>query len=238
MRALASRLGVAPNALYSHVPSKTALLDDLLDDLLAAVQSPDPDTADPAAGLTVLMQSTYDVLTAHPDLVPLFLSRQGARGANAARLGQIMDALLERAGLTGPAGTQARRVLIVHTIGSAAFAASPAQDDDRPLSARRPSAPSTTACTGCSTASPRSPAARSRRGGSRSAWKSSRRSLRGTARIRPDDSTSRRDRECRRRQARQPRDAGHRRRRAAAGLRPSAAGPGPAGRRAGRRCAP
>ncbi len=137
MRALASRLGVAPNALYSHVPSKTALLDDLLDDLLGAVRSPDRDTADPAAGLAVLMQSTYDVLTAHPDLVPLFLSRQGARGANAARLGQTMDALLERAGLTGPAGTQARRVLIVHTIGSAAFATSPAQDDDRPLSAQQ-----------------------------------------------------------------------------------------------------
>lgn len=137
MRALASRLGVAPNALYSHVPGKTALLDDLLDDLLAAVQTPDPDTADPTAGLTVLMQSTYDVLTGHPPLVPLYLSRQGARGANAVRLGQVMDALLDHAGVTGPAGTQARRVLIVHTIGSAAFATSPAQDDDRPLSAQQ-----------------------------------------------------------------------------------------------------
>ena len=32
MRALASRLAVAPNALYSHVENKTALLDALLDD--------------------------------------------------------------------------------------------------------------------------------------------------------------------------------------------------------------
>ncbi len=33
MRALARRLDVAPNALYSHVRSKTDLLDALLDDL-------------------------------------------------------------------------------------------------------------------------------------------------------------------------------------------------------------
>ncbi len=135
MRALASRLDVAPNALYSHIANKTALLDDLLDDLLAVVQAPSPDARDPAAGLTELMLSTYDVLTAHPELVPLYLSRQGARGANALRLGQVMDTLLERAGVTGAAGTQARRVLIVHTIGSAAFTSAPSPESDPPLSA-------------------------------------------------------------------------------------------------------
>ena len=36
MRALARRLGVAPNALYSHVPGKTELVDALLDDRLVA----------------------------------------------------------------------------------------------------------------------------------------------------------------------------------------------------------
>lgn len=135
MRGLASRLGVAPNALYSHVASKTALLDDLLDDLLALVGAPSPDTADPNAGLAELMTSTYDVLTAHPDLVPLYLSRQGARGTNATRLGQVMDTLLTRAGVTGPPGSEARRVLIVHAIGSAAFAAAPTAHSDPPLSA-------------------------------------------------------------------------------------------------------
>ncbi len=136
MRALANRLGVAPNALYSHVQSKTALLDELLDDLLALVATPSPDTADPTAGLTELMTSTYDVLTAHPDLVPLYLSRQGARGSNAVRLGQVMDTLLARAGVSGgPRGTHARRVLIVHAIGSAAFTTAPTASDDPPLSA-------------------------------------------------------------------------------------------------------
>jgi AcrR family transcriptional regulator len=132
MRALARRLQVAPNALYSHVPNKAALLDEVLDDLLAAVAAPDPAGIDPVAGLTAVMSSSYAVLTAHADLVPAYLLRQGARGANATRLGDVMTVLLERAGITGPAALEARRVLIVHTIGFAAFATA-APDAERPL---------------------------------------------------------------------------------------------------------
>lgn len=122
LRAVARRLGVAPNALYSHVPSKTALLDDVLDDVLASVVAPDPDLDDPTAGLHAVMASTYAILEAHPDLVPLYQARQGVRGPNAVRLGHVMDALLSRAGVDPAAIPQARRVLIIHTIGSAAFA--------------------------------------------------------------------------------------------------------------------
>lgn len=138
MRALARRLDVAPNALYSHVEGKTQLLDDLLDDLLAGVAAPLPDAPDPVAALESLLTASYDVLTAHPDLVPLYLSRQGARGPHAVRLGAAMDVLLVRAGVGGPAGFRARRVLIVHTIGSAAFAtgAPVTPEGDRPLSDR------------------------------------------------------------------------------------------------------
>lgn len=135
MRALARHLGVAPNALYSHVASKTALLDLLLDDLLAAIPPPSPDTDDPVAGLTELMSATYQTLTAHPNLVPLYLARQGARGPHAVRLGDVMDDLLTRAGINPAGAVQARRVLIIHTIGSAAFATgAPVEPhSDRPL---------------------------------------------------------------------------------------------------------
>jgi TetR/AcrR family tetracycline transcriptional repressor len=119
MRALARRLDVAPNALYSHVRDKTDLLDQLLDDLLAAVDVPPPD-AEPLAGVQTVMTSTYRTLTAHPELVPLFLQRQGARGPNAVALGEVVDALLARAGVADV--PDARRVLIVHAIGFAAFA--------------------------------------------------------------------------------------------------------------------
>ena len=118
MRALARRLDVAPNALYSHVRGKTDLLDQLTDDLLAAVEVPPP--GEPLAGVEAIMTSTYATLTAHPELVPLFLVRQGARGPNAVALGEALDALLARAGVGDV--PDARRALIVHTIGYAAFA--------------------------------------------------------------------------------------------------------------------
>jgi TetR/AcrR family tetracycline transcriptional repressor len=139
MRALARSLGVAPNALYSHVAGKTELVDALLDDVLTAVEEPPADVADPVAGVAGLMTSTYEVLLAHPDLVPLYLARQGARGPRAVRLGVTMDALLERAGVPSDAVPRARRALIVHAIGSAAFATSAPLEGDssapRPLPA-------------------------------------------------------------------------------------------------------
>lgn len=133
MRSLAQRLGVSPNALYSHVDSKTALIDDLLDDALAGVQAPAPDADDPIAGVHALMASTYRVLLAHADLLTLYLARQGARGPNAQHLGDVMLALLSRAGVSGPRAHEARHVLIVYTIGSAAFATrSPLATADAP----------------------------------------------------------------------------------------------------------
>lgn len=123
MRAVAERLSVAPNALYSHVPSKTALVDDLLDEALSHVTMPGV-RATPAGGLNSVMLSTYDVLVANPDLVPVFLTRQGSRGPNAQALGEVMTGLLGRAGVVEPAAGAALRVLIVYTIGFAAFVVS------------------------------------------------------------------------------------------------------------------
>ncbi|MBD0282168.1 MAG: TetR/AcrR family transcriptional regulator, partial [Thermoleophilaceae bacterium] len=136
MRALAERLGVRPNALYSHVASKTELIDAVLDDVVAEVEPPSRDTDDANAGLYALMASTYDVLLRHPDLVPLYVARQGARGPNAKGLGEVMLALLERGGVSGRRALDARRVLIVYTIGFAGFATSPPFEGigDRPLS--------------------------------------------------------------------------------------------------------
>lgn len=121
MRALAGRMGVSPNALYSHVESKTALVDGVLDAVLAEVVAPDA-TGDPAAGLHAVMASTYEVLLAHPGLVPVYVARQGARGPNAQRLGDVMLGLLERAGLDADDAREGLRVLVVFTIGFAAFA--------------------------------------------------------------------------------------------------------------------
>jgi TetR/AcrR family tetracycline transcriptional repressor len=132
MRALAERLGVSPNALYSHVASKTALVDAILDEVLAEVEAPDAVVEDPVAGLHALMASTHAVLLAHADLVPAYLARGGARGPHAQRLGDVMLALLARTGLAGQDARAALRVLIVYTIGFAAFTTgSPLQLDER-----------------------------------------------------------------------------------------------------------
>jgi AcrR family transcriptional regulator len=122
MRRLAQRLGVAPNALYSHVAGRTELIDALLDDALAAVAAPDPAGGDWRAGLETIMRRTYAVLLEHPDLVPLYLARRGARGPQAVGLGEVVLALLARGGIEGEPAVQAMRTLIIHTIGFAAFA--------------------------------------------------------------------------------------------------------------------
>jgi TetR/AcrR family tetracycline transcriptional repressor len=122
MRRLAHRLQVAPNALYSHVSGRTDLIDALLDDTLAEVRAPEPSGSDWRADVQTIMRRTYDVLLAHPDLVPLYVARRGARGPRAVALGEAVVQSLARGGIEGDEATEALRTLIVHTIGFAAFA--------------------------------------------------------------------------------------------------------------------
>jgi TetR/AcrR family tetracycline transcriptional repressor len=133
LRALARHLGVAPNALYSHITDKSDLIEGLLDHALAAVQSP-PARTPPADALAAIMTSTYDVLLAHPALVPHYLARQGSRGPNATHLGTSMLGFLARADVRGDAAGEALRVLIVYTIGFAALTTSSAAEPRAPLS--------------------------------------------------------------------------------------------------------
>jgi TetR/AcrR family tetracycline transcriptional repressor len=130
MRALADRLGVHPNTLYSHVASKGELEEALLDGLLADVAVP-AGAGDWRGGVVAVMRSSYDVLLAHPELVPLYLGR-GSRGQNARRLGDVTLDLLAQGGITGPPAAEALSVLIVYTIGSAAFAARPGFEHQEP----------------------------------------------------------------------------------------------------------
>jgi TetR/AcrR family transcriptional regulator, tetracycline repressor protein len=121
MRTLAHRLGVRPNTLYSHVSDKDDLVDSVLDEVLAKVSTPDPAVDDPLEGVHAMMSSSYDVLLEHADLVPTYLARQGSSGPRAQHLGEVTLGLLARAGVTGAQARQALRVLIVYTIGFAAF---------------------------------------------------------------------------------------------------------------------
>ena len=126
LRAVARRLGVAPNTLYSHVAGKDDLLDLVLDDVLGGVALPTEEDLrrDPWGAVRAIMLDSYDELLAHPGLLPAYLERQGARGAQAQRLGVVTMRALGNAGLDQAAAREAMRVLIVNTVGFAAFSAS------------------------------------------------------------------------------------------------------------------
>jgi TetR/AcrR family transcriptional regulator, tetracycline repressor protein len=135
MRRLAGELGVMPNALYTYVPDKEALLDALLDDLLADIDPGDPTGEDWRDGLVRVMDASRRLLLAHPQLAPVFLARP-ALGPNAARLGEITLALLRRGGVEGERAVEALRVLLVYSLGFAAFQAPRLPGDPGARSAR------------------------------------------------------------------------------------------------------
>jgi TetR/AcrR family transcriptional regulator, tetracycline repressor protein len=135
MRRLANELGVMPNALYSYFPHKEALLDALIDDLLGDIDSGDPDEGDWRDGLMKVMDSSRRLLLAHPQLVSVFLARPGL-GPNAIRLGEITFTLLRRGGLDGDRAVEAFRILLIYSLGFAAFQA-PRLNADSPERTQR-----------------------------------------------------------------------------------------------------
>jgi AcrR family transcriptional regulator len=128
MRRLAGELGVMPNTLYSYFPHKEALLDALLDDLLGDIDPGDPTEGDWRDGLVEVMDASRRLLLSHPQLVSAFLARP-ALGPNAARLGEITFTLLSRGGLDGDRAVEAFRVLLIYSLGFAAFQAPRLQTD-------------------------------------------------------------------------------------------------------------
>jgi TetR/AcrR family transcriptional regulator, tetracycline repressor protein len=135
MRRLAAELGVMPNALYTYFPHKEALLDALVDDLLAGIDAGYPDEGDWREGLVRVMDSSRRLLLAHPQLVSVFISRPGI-GPNAVRLGEVTLELLRRGGLDGERAAEALRVLLVYSLGFAAFQAPRVQGNAGGRSAR------------------------------------------------------------------------------------------------------
>ena len=139
MRRVADALGVAPNALYSHVPDKSALVDGVLDLVLGEIDVP-------ARGgwrtrVEAVLADTRRVLLRYPDLVPLVLGRQSV-GPNALRLGETLLEQLHRAGLGEERAVPALQLLLVHTIGATAFEVPRLRDPDPEARAARAQAAS------------------------------------------------------------------------------------------------
>lgn len=132
MRRLAVELGVAPNTLYSHYPSKADLMDAVLDSYLAEIDVPVGSETDWRDGLVALMEASRRMLLSHADLLPLLLSRP-MRGPNAVRLGEDTLRLLARGEVHGQVAVDALRALLTFTFGSVVLDA-PRREEPDPAS--------------------------------------------------------------------------------------------------------
>jgi AcrR family transcriptional regulator len=118
MRALATRLGVVPGALYRHVRSKEQLHDLILDGVLAEVDC----RADPslpwAGQVTALAERLRTVLENHPGIAGLLKTRDPL-SPHSLTLAEAFLSPLHAAGLPGPQAALAYRLIRDYTLGFA-----------------------------------------------------------------------------------------------------------------------
>jgi AcrR family transcriptional regulator len=120
MRAVATRLGAGPMALYTHVGSKEELLDLVLDGLLGELDASD-DPSRPWDQVVVdAALRLLDHLRRHPWAVPALFSRPDpGRGATAA--GELYLSAALRGGLTAAESVQLFTGLLALVYGAAGF---------------------------------------------------------------------------------------------------------------------
>ena len=128
MRRLAQRLGVAPNALYTHVRDKADLVAALVDEVYA-----DVDLVPHASGhwteqLAALSRALRQHLLTHPSVVPLALQQPGL-GPHGLRLGEAIYNVLRPAGFSDEAVVGTVSALHTYTLGFVALEAPRAGTD-------------------------------------------------------------------------------------------------------------
>jgi TetR/AcrR family transcriptional regulator, tetracycline repressor protein len=120
MRRLADRLGVAPNALYTHVRGKADLVEALIDQVDAGLDlGPDP-AGDWTEQLAALSRSIRRHLLAHPAVVPFALQQPGL-GPHGLRLGEAVYAVLRPAGFSDQTVVGTVYALLTYILGFVAL---------------------------------------------------------------------------------------------------------------------
>jgi TetR/AcrR family transcriptional regulator, tetracycline repressor protein len=123
MRALASELGVGTMSLYHHVPSKEALLDGLVEVLLADIELPDPASGTWDERASRMARSLRAVAMSHPNCIPLLVTRpfatEGSLGPCEAAFG-----VLAEAGLAPEHALVAFRTIVAYVLGFVTMEAS------------------------------------------------------------------------------------------------------------------
>jgi AcrR family transcriptional regulator len=99
MRRLGAELGVDPMAIYYHVPNKDALLDAIVEAVMAEIDLTVDVPTDPAEERIVSAARSYrDAMLAHTNALPIVLSR-GPRTPVAMRPVELLIGILRDAGL-------------------------------------------------------------------------------------------------------------------------------------------
>jgi AcrR family transcriptional regulator len=117
MRALATRLGVTPMALYPYVGSKAALLDGIVDRLLAELPVPEPEL-DWQEGLRRMAHGVRALARRHPAAFPLLFSRPAVT-PDAVRAVERVYQALRAAGVPDPEVPRVERMVSTFVFGYA-----------------------------------------------------------------------------------------------------------------------
>jgi TetR/AcrR family transcriptional regulator, tetracycline repressor protein len=116
MRKIASAIDVVPMSLYTHFPSKRALIEAVVERVAGDIELPDPAGLEWREGMAELARSIRRHLNAHPGAAGLVLS-QPTLGPNALGLGEYSYSLMQRAGFSDQAMVDAFYCLFVFILG-------------------------------------------------------------------------------------------------------------------------
>lgn len=128
MRRLGVRLGVDPMAVYYYVPNKSALLDAVVEAVMAELDLGVDEPSDPAEQRLVRAATAYaEVLVRHSKTLPLLLTRGPAAPAALAPV-ELMVRILRDGGLTLENAIAGMNVVTAAVRGYAAIIASETSD--------------------------------------------------------------------------------------------------------------
>ena len=128
LRRVAERLGVAPNALYTHVNGKEDLIDGLVDQVYAELDLDPGPSEEWMQQMIDLSQSIRAHLLAHPAVVPFALQQPGL-GPHELRLGEAIFNVLRPAGFSDAGVVGTVYALLSYILGFVALEVSRASAD-------------------------------------------------------------------------------------------------------------
>jgi AcrR family transcriptional regulator len=117
MRAVAADLGVEAMSLYWHVPNKDALLDGVVERILAELELDHPRDGDGMAALGAFARTFRRLILRHRNVVPLLVARPLPAYRAASRVTEQGIRALEDAGFDRQTAIRAARTLSRYVMG-------------------------------------------------------------------------------------------------------------------------